>query len=353
MKDDRDKALKVIFLCNWFDNGHYDSELISHLNMKKVEVETYKCSSFFLINILKSKATILHIHDLHPFLLGRNLINQLIKAFIFVSQVYILRLFRIKTIWTVHEWTHKSGGDITPLQAAIVGNCFHAIIAHCKTTQKQIQSAFLLENTSKVFIIPHGNYLNIIENIISQQDAREELSLPQDSIVFLIFGHLYPFKGHLEAIEAFQKLEEGSYMIIAGGIGDIQFKEQIEEKIKGSQNIVLISERVPDERVQVYMNACDCVVLPYKVFTTSGVALMAMSFNRACIAPNKDFFSDTLGDDGGFLYDPNQENGLLQAMNSALKNKDQLIEMGERNYKQSKEWDWNTIAENTFQIYIK
>ena len=52
-------------------------------------------------------------------------------------------------------------------------------------------------------------------------------------------------------------------------------------------------------------------------------------------------------------FDPNQEDGLSQAMNSALKNKDLLIEMGERNYKQSQEWDWNTIAEKTFQIYIK
>ena len=30
MKDDQEKALKVIFLCNWFDNGHYDAELINH-----------------------------------------------------------------------------------------------------------------------------------------------------------------------------------------------------------------------------------------------------------------------------------------------------------------------------------
>lgn len=346
-------ALKAVFLCDWF-GGHYDLELIKHLNMREVEVETYKITTFFLINILKRKASILHIHDLHPFLLGRNLINQLIKAFLFVSQVYVLRLFGIKTIWTVHEWTHKSDGDITLLQSAIVGNCFHAIIAHCETTQRQIQKAFLLEKANKVIVIPHGNYLGIIENTISQQDAREKLSLPKDSTVFLIFGHLYPFKGHLEAIDAFQKLEQDSaYLLIIGSVGDIQFKEQIDQKIKGCHNIRLFPERIPDEGVQVYMNACDCVVLPYKVFTTSGIALMAMSFKRACIAPNKDFFSDTLGDSGGFLYDPTQENGLLQAMNFASKNKDQLIEMGQRNYNQSKEWDWNTIAEKTFQVYIK
>ena len=352
MNENQNSALKVVFLCNWF-NGHYDLELIKHLKMRGIETETYNCTTFFLIKVLQRKASILHLHDIHPLLLGRNFINQLIKALVFVSQVYILRSFGIKTIWTVHEWTHKSDGDITPLQAAIVGHGFHAIIAHCEATQRQIQSAFLLENTKKVFVIPHGNYLSFV-NIVSQPDSREELGLPKDSMIFLVFGHLFPFKGHLEAIEAFQKLEDiKSYMIIVGSVGDRQFKEQIEQKIKGYQNILLLPERIPDERVQIYMNACNCVVLPYKIFTTSGVALLAMSFKRACIAPNKDFFSDTVGDSGGFLYDPTQEDGILQAMHSALKNKDQLIEMGQRNYQQAKEWDWNTIAEKTFQIYIK
>jgi glycosyltransferase involved in cell wall biosynthesis len=263
-------------------------------------------------------------------------------------------LIGIKTIWTVHEWEHKADGDITPLQSAIVGNCFHAIITHCEATKRQIQSYFLLEKKNKVFVIPHGNYLGVIANAISQQDAREELGLPQDGMVFLIFGHLYPFKGHLEAIEAFQKLEhDRSYLLIVGSAANVQFKEKIEKKIQGYENILLIPERVPDERVQVYMNACDCVVLPYKIFTTSGIALIAMSFKRACIAPNKDFFRDIVSDSGGFLYDSAQEDGLLQSMNFALKNRGQLVEMGQHNYNRSKDWDWDTIAEKTFQVYLQ
>lgn len=166
------------------------------------------------------------------------------KAFIFASQVKLLRLLGIRTIWTAHEWAHKFGGEITPLQSAIIGNSFHAIIAHCETTQRQLESAFMLENKNKVFNIPHGNYLDI-ENTISKQDARSKLNLPEDSFVFLLFGHLYPFKGHLEAIEAFQKLDQDrSYMLIVGSVGDVQFKEQIEKKIAGYQNILLIPERI-------------------------------------------------------------------------------------------------------------
>jgi glycosyltransferase involved in cell wall biosynthesis len=345
--------MKAIFLSDWF-NFHYDIELANHLKLRGVEVEKSSWSTFFLFKVIKRTPSVLHLHALHPFLLGKNTITQLIKALIFASQLYLLKLFGIKTIWTVHEWDHKFSGDITPLQSAIVGNYFHAIITHCETTQREIEQAFLLEKKNRVFLIPHANYLGVIENTVSQKDAREVLSLPQDSLVFLIFGYLYPHKGHIEAIEAFQKLkQDGTFLVIAGGIGEIQLKEQIEEKIRGWPNILLIPERIPDDKIQVYMNACDCVVMPYRVFTTSGIAILAMSFGRTCIAPNKGFFSEIIGDSGGFLYDPTQEDGLLQAMDCASKNKKQLADMGQHNLNRSKEWDWDTITEKTFQIYIK
>jgi glycosyltransferase involved in cell wall biosynthesis len=347
--------MKTIFLSTWF-NFHYDIELANHLELRGVEVEKSLCTTFFLNKIVKGKASILHIHELHPCLLGKNKITKLIRTFIFAIQVYTLNLFGIKTIWTVHEWSPKFYyGEITPLQSAILGNCFHAIITHCETTRREIEKAFRLKDKNNVFLIPHANYLGVVENTVSQQEAREDLGIPQDNIVFLIFGYIYPHKGHIEAIEAFQKLEQDrTFLVIAGeiGVGCIELKEQIEEKIKGWQNILLIPERIPDEKIQLYMNACDCVVMPYKIFTTSGVALLAMSFKRACIAPNKDFFNDIISASGGFLYDPSQEDGLLQAMKAALKNKNQLADMGQYNFNQAKQWNWDAIAEKTFQIYI-
>jgi hypothetical protein len=46
-----------------------------------------------------------------------------------------------------------------------------------------------------------------------------------------------------------------------------------------------------------------------------------MSFGKACIAPKLNFFNDILDDEGSFLYDQNQLDGLLQAMEKAIEKK--------------------------------
>ena len=122
-------------------------------------------------------------------------------------------------------------------------------------------------------------------------------------------------------------------------------------KIKNTNNIICELSRIPDDDIQIYMNASDCVLVPYKVFTTSGIAILAMSFARVCIAPRIGFFQDMLDESGSFLYDSDDNDRLLNAMEVAIEKKDNILEMGKHNLKLAEQWDWKDIAGKIYHLY--
>ncbi|VEP13844.1 Group 1 glycosyl transferase [Hyella patelloides LEGE 07179] len=359
------KNLRVIFLSQWINNP-YSNLLASHLSSKEVQVEESRQkrsiffptgSIFFPLVIWQEKPDILHLHLFRPFIISRNQLFRWIRLFVFISQVFILKLLGTKTVWTVHEWHDKFNFDkisIPPQHTAIIGKFIDAIIAHSHTVKQEITKAFSLENQNKVFVVPHGNYIDIYENKVSKLEARKALGIPTENVVFLLFGNIYRYKGVLEAIDAFKYLpQDGISLLIAGQPKPDRLEELIKDKIQGAKNIILVPERVLDDEVQIYLNASDCVLLPYQVFTTSGAAILAMSFGRACIAPRVGFFSDVLDDSGAILYDSTDEKGLLQAMKCAIDKKNQLLDMGNYNLKVAEKWNWDYVAEETYNIYQK
>ncbi len=361
------KSLKVFMLSNLGKNP-YNQLLIEHLakNGVKVESEDDHQGIIFLPQVLKKgRPNILHLHKLHYFFLSkkgqhksffdRDEVRRSFKLLVFLSQIWILKLIGTKIVCTVHEWADKVEGGKQSIPSGwlpILGRGFDALIVHCETTKKQLLEGFGLEILPKVFVVQHGNYIGSYANSISQQLGRKILAIKDENLTFLLFGNIYHSKGFLEAIDSFKRLPQHKlFLIIAGYPAESGIENLIREKIQGYGNILFVPQQVPDKEVQIYMNACDCVVLPYKIFTTSGVTLLAMSFGKACIAPNSGYFSDLLDEFGAFLYDSTQENGLFYAMKEAIYKQGMLLDMGEHNLELAQKWNWDYVAEETLNVY--
>ncbi|MBW4665693.1 MAG: glycosyltransferase [Chroococcus sp. CMT-3BRIN-NPC107] len=140
-------------------------------------------------------------------------------------------------------------------------------------------------------------------------------------------------------------------LVIAGNSIDDNLTDVIKQEIQEVSNIKFIPGFVPDDRIQVYMNACDAVIFPYQDILTSGAVLLAMSFGRACIALNKGCIGETLDDLGAFLYEPNDDKNLLTAINQAIQKQANLLTMGEHNRQKVEQWNWNYVAKKTLQVY--
>ena len=137
-------------------------------------------------------------------------------------------------------------------------------------------------------------------------------------MTFLFLGEVRYYKGVLELIDAFQLLDsENVQLIIAGRPYNNKIVDEIKTRINGRKHIHAILKFIPDDELQIYINASDIMVYPYRDIFTSGGILLAMSFGKPIIAPCIGCITDTLDNDGSFLYDPEQQDGLLRAMRKA------------------------------------
>jgi beta-1,4-mannosyltransferase len=211
-------------------------------------------------------------------------------------------------------------------------------------------SIYRMAAYSRATVIPHGNYIHIYENVIDKMQARKQLRLNTEDIVYLYFGQIRPYKGTLELIDTFRKLDAPrTELLIAGSPYNNEIVEDILKRCNKNENIKTILKFIPDDEIQIYMNASDIVALPYKDILTSGAVMLAMSFGKPIIAPLIGCIPDVLDNEGGLLYNPSDDNGLLEAMRHALDA--DLIKMGKHNLELAKQLQWDDIAKRTYKIY--
>ncbi|BAY15220.1 group 1 glycosyl transferase [Anabaenopsis circularis NIES-21] len=352
--------MKSIFLPRTNDDNPYQKELINHLNKLGIQAELPDASistTFFLPAVFfPQKTNIVHLHWLNPFFAGSTILERLLKLLFFILELIILKIVGIKIIWTVHNLKNHENKNLIldSFCSSCVARLANGIIAHCDSAKEEIIKSFSLSNHDKIFVVPHGNYINCYDNNIEKSLARKSLNLDDSALVFLFLGMIRPYKGVLELIDKFKHLNNNaSQLVIAGKIyqNSPEMTDMLLQKIDNDPKIKFIPGFVPAEKIQIYMNACDVVVFPYRDILTSGAVMLAMSFGRACIAPRKGCIGEVLDNDGAFLYEIYDEGGLIKAMNSALKQQSQLSNMGQYNRQVAEKYDWKTIAEFTDNVY--
>ncbi|MGF2036716.1 MAG: glycosyltransferase family 4 protein [Nostoc sp. CmiVER01] len=354
------EKIKSIFLPKTFVDGNpYITQLSDNLEKVGIELVLPGISSsttFFLpLVILREKADFIHLHWLDPFFAYQNQFN-ILKLLVVVLQLVLLKLFGIKIIWTVHNLkNHESVNFIFDrIYSIIVAELSNAIITHCQVAKEETVKQFSIRNKDKVFVVPHGNYIDFYENKIEKAAAREKLGLKDSNLVFLFLGSIRPYKGVFQLIDTFNQLHsEKIQLVIAGRVhlDNQEITDTLRQKIANDQRIKFFPGFVPNDEIQLYMNACDAVIFPYRDILTSGAVLLAMSFGKACIAPRKGCIGEVLDDAGAFLYQIDDQNGLINAINSAVKKHDELFLMGEHNLQLAKEYNWKYIAKMTADVY--
>jgi len=350
-------SLKVSFAPQFFKINPYQQQLIDGLESLGVQVRGIDSEITFLPGAVRQwHPEIVHLHWLHRFYHERDAVRSLLKSIKFIIGLLVLKLMGKKIVWTVHNLeSHEAS---YPLSDRVCNYCVaqlaDAIITHSKAAREKVEEKFNVKSLDKVFVVPHGNYITCYKNQISRQEARKILGIPESSVVFLFLGLVRPYKGVSELLQAVKELNSDEvYLIIAGKSRDNELVYKIHRGIGDSENIKFVPKFIPDDEIQVYMNACDAVPLPYRDFLTSGAVLLAISFGRACIAPRKGFIGEVLDNEGSFLYAPEAEDGLFQALKSALSQKDNLARMGEHNYHLAEQLSWDQTARMTLDIYQK
>ena len=349
-KEENDN-MKIMFIPDFRKSNSYQSNLSS--SIEKLCTNVYFSEGYveLPVSIIKYRPHILHIHWTYPFMLANSKIGTILMSTGFLFQLVVLKLLGIKIIWTAHnivDHERRNNKSLEIFFTRIMVRLCDRIIVHCSSAKAEVERIYK-KDSSYIDIIPHGNYIGQYENKISSEEARKKLNLNRDDIVFLNFGQIRPYKGILELIDTFKKFPSKNIkLIIAGKPIDTELTSEILKRCKDDDNIRTFLEFIPDKDIQIYMNASDIVVLPYKDILTSGSMILAMSFAKPIIAPEIGCITDFLDNKGGFLY----KTDLLNEMKNSLRvERVELENMGKNNEKIIQNYGWDEIGKRTIDTY--
>ena len=351
--------MKIIFIPFAKDNPYQEELAASLSNFGVTVIGGIGFSNFSLtlslVKIISKnwKPAILHIHWLDPYMYDKSRFIRILKSIIFVIDILIIKLLGIAIVWTVHN-LRMHDSKFFKLEFAIISffvRLCNGIIVHTNSAFDNVITHYDV-SPDLISVIPHGNYITRYKNNTSRTDARIKLKIRENEHVFLFFGKIRPYKGVEKLIEKFNAIDQKNMkLIIAGKAVNPDIAFNVKKMCQDSQNILPVTSFIPDDEIQIFMNAADVVVLPYKKIFTSGTVLLAMSFGKAIIAPSTGSLPDILDVNGSFLYDSQDSSGLKNAMEKSLNH--DLKAMGDYNFEKAKTYDWHTIAEKTYSFYRK
>lgn len=297
---------------------------------------------------------IFHLHWLYDFNLATNIpllkaISKFFYTFYIVTQIFLIKILGYKLIWTIHNLIpHESQFLNDLLVTKFLASISDICTVHSLSTKSQMEHLNI--KFCRLEVVPHGSYLGYYKNTISKAEARRKLHINNNDFVFLFFGQLRNYKGIPDLLEHFKKIapiNNHFKLIIAGScLDDNILRTIILYKKSLGYSLAINLVNIPDEDIQMYMNASDVVVFPFKKVTTSGSLLLAMSFGKPIIYP-KEFFSE-LPDDLGYVYENIAE---LSTVMEKVSQDPILAQKGINARAYAEKFSWSEIAEKTYKMY--
>lgn len=168
--------------------------------------------------------------------------------------------------------------------------------------------------------------------------------LPEDYILFV--GALIPDKGVNVLIQAFQKLDTRTKLVLIGGTHP-------DYRYQSTQNILII-EDVPHDVVMQAFSSCKFAVFPSIWPEPFGiVAIEAMSQRKAVIASDIGGLKDIVVDgETGIIVPPNDLDRLAEAISYLLRRPETALEMGQKGYNRFvKNYTPDVVVPRIVEIY--
>lgn len=153
---------------------------------------------------------------------------------------------------------------------------------------------------------------------IPREVARARLGLAMDEPVLLFFGFVRRYKGLRHLIQALPEVRKHipvRLLVVGEFWEDSRPYFELVRRLGLEEAVQFYSDYVPNEEVGVYFSAADVVVLPYLEATQSGVAQIAIGFEKPMIATAVGGMPETVIDgQNGLIVPPASSEALSAAI---------------------------------------
>jgi beta-1,4-mannosyltransferase len=290
---------------------------------------------------------IVHIHWMHHAYQNRKLVLFIVKSFIFVLTMLYLRIRNVQLIWTIHNlYPHQMKYRRLErfMRSLICRLCSKLIVASESIKQKVMLEFDVPEN--KLHVVKHGHYLGVYKS--KGIDYRRAYNISEDADIYLFLGAIKAYKGVESLIEAFNAVKTNQAYLIIAGKADREMEAYL-AGVEDTDHIIMDLRFIPNEEVADLISAVDVMVMPYKEITTSGSAILGLSFKKLIVMPDNEFIDEYFKEDMVVRYDPTIASSLPHAMKAALNvNRQEKAPMYDEVLK---ELEWSTIAQKIKKVY--
>lgn len=339
---------KICILPKVGEENPYQVLLMDGLQKGGFKVVYGESQRFFsiLLTYFKNRPSWIHFDWVYPFYaINAPLFVKWSMLFWFKFNLwFIKKMTKCKIAFTLHNiMPHEKYHD------KIDSEALHSIINSADVVRffgedsiRRLGEFLKEERRPTYFVMPEGSYVDYYPNNLSREEARKILGLNEEDIVFLYFGSIRPYKGVDILINEFNRVREKNWkLVIAGYRYHDQYCSLAEELCGKDENIKLFFGHHPTENVQIYFNAADIVVLPFKKIENSGSVILAMGFSKAIIAPKMGMVIERLSHQQYLLYEHSLEEVFQKIIKLNLKD---FNEIGKINFREVQKNQWEDFS---------
>lgn len=216
---------------------------------------------------------------------------------------------------------------------------------------EQVHGELQAYTSAPALFSPHPMFEHFGERR-ERSEACSALGLNPHERYALFFGLIRDYKGLDTLLEAWAQFRRsGHKLLIAGEFYASRDKYlNLIEQLGLQDDIILHDHFIPDSDVAHYFSVADCVVLPYKTATQSGVTQIAYNFRTPIIVTNVGGLKEIVPDGVvGYVVDSSVA-GVVDGLNRIYESG--RLKMFTRNMEhERKRFSWSSMCDNIEELY--
>lgn len=295
MESNHSPAAVIASFPNPFPGNPYLTLLYTHLEREGVKRQDSGYFGQEWLRANRGKIDFLHFHWIGDYYADSHGDASILRLLLFIAKIWFARFLGYRIIWTMHNlYPHDRKRTRKEwLCRLLFIQSVNLIFINFPSARQDLHRLFW--RTRNIFVAPIGNYRPVYPEIPDRALARRTLGLREDEYIFFLFGGIRPYKGVHRAIPAFADfIDDHAVLIIMGQCLDERYQSRLASLAEHDKRVRLLigKEDVPDDLVNIWMAAIDCMLAPYEDIYSSATLYLAATFGKPIISPRKGIFKD-------------------------------------------------------------
>lgn len=216
---------------------------------------------------------------------------------------------------------------------------------------EQVHSELKAYSSAPALFSPHPMFENFGTKV-ERELACEKINISPDEKYTLFFGLIRDYKGLDMLLEAWKRWNpEHRKLLIAGEFYTAREKYiSLIEQLGLQDRVVLHDRFIADDDVRYYFSAADCLVLPYRSATQSGVTQIAYNFSVPMLVTNVGGLPEIVPDGKvGLVCKPTVED-IVEGLNRVYA--EGVLPSLIANFpEEKKRFSWATMCDKLLEVY--